>query len=242
MSSRSQEHVSPELVLVAPPEEAELARKLLAPAPSVKAESDAAPSTDAELTQQAAIDSDASDWDDFLTGIRSSTAPAAEERSGAPPSRITRHFRKPIVFAIVILAIAGTIGLAWARARSEDAATARSPSAPGVSQPALTPAKTVRSAKASKPTRKSKPKAKPGAFVPSRVWSWARAPGAAHYVVRFFHGGRRVFAARTERPELILPKSFAFHRGRYRWTVLAISAKHKTRRAIVDSTFVVARH
>jgi hypothetical protein len=58
--------------------------------------------------------------------------------------------------------------------------------------------------------------------------------------VRFFRNGREVLDLRTAKARLVLPKSFTFHKGRYRWTVVSIAAGRPSR-PIVDSTFVVAR-
>ena len=323
MPSRSPEPLSPELILVAPPEEAELARKRLAAAPwketelprkrvgapnaeerlpltgeeivepsaasSFARELVAAPrfpdagvdapppriargpvgpdseralprepavasSDEAELGARPAATSGAPEWQEFLASVRSSATTAAEvERTRPRPPQSRRRSRKPIVLAIVILAIAGSIGLAWARARSEQRVSSLRPSTPAAAQPVPRPVKPTRHAngserapatagKHSKSARQSKPTAPPGAFVPSRIWSWAKVPGSAHYLVRFFRSGHRILAVRTTRPELILPKTFVFHPGRYRWMVVSISAKDKGRRAIVDSTFVVASH
>ena len=64
--------------------------------------------------------------------------------------------------------------------------------------------------------------------------------GSASYRVRFFRNGRLVLDVRTVKARIVLPKSFAFRKGRYRWTVVPLAAG-KPRRPVVDSTFVVAR-
>ena len=74
-----------------------------------------------------------------------------------------------------------------------------------------------------RPTRKSAranaPKA-PSGFVPSRVWGWAPGSGAASYAVTFFHDDRPVFSTRASKPRLVLPSSFRYAVGRYRWTAV----------------------
>jgi hypothetical protein len=256
---------------VAPPEEAELARKQLPAAPSEETKLRpttvgapreesaiangrvAAPSAEEQRAPKPGADSGASDWDDFLATVRSRAATSAEfKASRAPSKHVRRRSRKPLVVAVVIVVIAGSIGLAWARARSEQRAVSPRPSTAAAVQPAPAPLKSTRPAKASKQTRASKvrptskssapskPTARPGAFVPSRIWSWVAVPGARHYLVRFFRDGRRVLSVRTSRPRLVLSKGFALRPGRYRWTVVSIPAKGTSRRPIVDSTFVVS--
>lgn len=273
MLSRPPEPVSPELILVAPPEEAELARKRLGEGrseESVVAKGRLArTSHEAELAPQPGADSGVSDWGEFLTSVRSSATAAAEiERSRARSPQVRRRSRNPIVLAVAILVVAGSIGLAWARARSEQRANSPplstgvgSEHAPTLVKPTrrLKASKQARSSrvrpatnatasqgpaappgKHSKPALQSKPAAGSGAFVPSRIWSWVAQPGARRYLVRFFHNGRTVLAVRTSRPRLVLSRRFAFHQGRYRWTVVSIPAKGTSRRPIVDSTFVVS--
>ena len=253
-SDKSSEPLSPELILVSPPEEAQLARERLA-------------------------DDPAADWDRFLASVRAEPAPPQDlpttpEGVSGPRRRVGRRL---VMAAIVIALIAAVLGIAWARDRRAQRATAPAPA--HVSRPAHVTTTGHVSARASKRARrkpaapkraKTVPKrtvpkrsvttptrshaAHPGArpappvrparpptsgFVPSRVWSWAPAPGSIRYLVRFFRNGRQVLAARTRAPHLVLAKNFRFRGGRYRWTVVAMSGA-KARRAIVDSTFVVS--
>jgi hypothetical protein len=78
----------------------------------------------------------------------------------------------------------------------------------------------------------------PVGFVPARSWAWAPQQGADAYEVTFFLDGRVVLRARPTKPGLVLPSSFRFHAGRYRWTVRALPAT-ASGALIVDSTFVL---
>ena len=86
-----------------------------------------------------------------------------------------------------------------------------------------------------------KPTAPPSAlsgFVPAREWSWAAQPGASAYEVTFFSGGRVVLRARPKLPHLVLPLSFRFHAGSYRWTVRPVPPA-PSGAPLVDSSFVL---
>src|SRR5262249_61202724 len=76
-------------------------------------------------------------------------------------------------------------------------------------------------------------------LVPARVWSWAQAPGAGAYVVRFLRDSHKVLKIRTSSPRLVLPSGFSFAPGRYRWTVTAVPRNGKGGHAIVNSSFLV---
>ncbi|HWJ32651.1 MAG TPA: hypothetical protein VNR59_09955, partial [Gaiellaceae bacterium] len=84
-------------------------------------------------------------------------------------------------------------------------------------------------------------RARTAPFVPARSWSWPSVQGSSRYRVRFFRNGGKVLDTRTTKPRLVLPKDFTFRAGRYRWTVVPISAQGKALRPIVDSTFVVSK-
>lgn len=86
---------------------------------------------------------------------------------------------------------------------------------------------------ARKPHRSSKL----AGFVPARVWAWTPRQGARRYLVRFFWNGRQVFRGVTDKAQLLLPRRFRFHAGRYRWRVVA---NPHSRPAIVDASFVLS--
>jgi hypothetical protein len=56
--------------------------------------------------------------------------------------------------------------------------------------------------------------------------------------VTFYLDGRVVLRERVKESRLVMPGSFRFEAGRYRWTVRAIPAASPTAR-IVDSSFVL---
>ena len=207
----------------------------------------------------------AEEWDELLARFRAEPLPPDAEEPPVelqPPRR--RRWRRPAA-GVAALVLALLVGVAWARRDSEKprlvGPTSASPSvtpeavkpppAPvkpktSVKKPAAarsTPAPAKRLAKpAAQPPRHATKKPAPirAAFVPSRVWSWAPVRGSASYRVRFFRNGRLVLDVRAVKARLVLPKSFAFHKGRYRWTVVPLAAG-KPPRPVVDSTFVVAR-
>jgi len=76
----------------------------------------------------------------------------------------------------------------------------------------------------------------PGEFIPSRTWSWGPQPGATAYDVTFYRDGNVVLHARPKQNRLVLPLAFQFRAGSYRWTVRRVPpvAGH---RPIADSTF-----
>ena len=79
---------------------------------------------------------------------------------------------------------------------------------------------------------------RPNGFVPARTWAWVPVDGADAYEVTFFLAGRVVLQARPKEPRLVVPSSFRYHAGRYRWTVRPLPAS-ATGKPIVDGTFVL---
>jgi len=242
-SSSEETPLSPELILVAPPEEARLARERLP-------------------------ESSASEWRAFLGRVRMRSALAAEIRPATQsrPER-TRKRRRPLVLALLLLTgvalafgvarIGGDTASTSGSANALGRATERTPpvTSPG-SQVQTTPGKaaqpkrrTGRRAATTEPglRQKASPPAAPSntrssAFVPSRAWAWVARPGSATYVFRLFRNGRRVFEARTKKSQLILPKRFRFAAGRYRWSVRSLGSRANGRPAklLVDSKFALS--
>ena len=259
MLERTAEPLSPELILVSPPEEAALAREQLGDPPqSLRLESrspEAAPTNG---------DHSEASWNEFLAAVRNRPAePLAQERPRPPlPARqVGRGRKRLLVAAVALVAVAVVAGLAWARDRAHQGpgSSATSMPVPAHHQvttpksathgnttppPAATTApksKSTVSPKHSKPSTPARPPAKHTAgFVPTRVWSWAAEPGVGTYVVRFLRDGHKVLKIRTGSPRLRLPSSFTFTPGRYRWTVTAIPSKGKGARVIVNSSFTVS--
>ena len=83
--------------------------------------------------------------------------------------------------------------------------------------------------------------AKPDArFAPSRTFAWTAVPDADHYRIRFYRGADVVLEARPEDPRYVLPSTFRFSPGRYRWTVEPARADGDGYRPpVVASSFTV---
>ena len=77
-----------------------------------------------------------------------------------------------------------------------------------------------------------------GTFVPARSFTWPAQPGASAYVVRFFRNGRLIASLHSTNPRVALPASFRFKDGRYRWQVFPVVAGRRVS-AVVDSTFAL---
>jgi hypothetical protein len=141
------------------------------------------------------------------------------------------------VIAAVVIAAAAALGILRA-ARGHDEAATEVSRAPAITEPTQThqavapnpaPAQRPKATKRRKPTPK---------FVPARVFSWPSEPAAKRYLVRFFRNGHKVLEKRTVRARLVLPKSFVFRPGSYRWTVVPLGVAGKG--PLVDSRFVVS--
>jgi hypothetical protein len=203
MPERTAESLSPELILVSPPEEAALAREQLPHSPaSLRSEA---------LSEPPSEDPAEAAWTEFLADVRSRPVDpvvAARTRRRAPAPVGRKGRRRLLVATVAIVAVGAVVGLGWARDRAQQEPGART-----------TPAR--------------------AGFVPTRVWSWAEAPGAGAYVVRFVRDGHEVLKIRTVAPRLVLPPRFNFTPGRYRWTVKAVPQEGKRGHVIVDSSFTV---
>jgi hypothetical protein len=243
--------VSPELVLVAPPDEARRAREQLPESP-------------------------ADEWDRQLAGARASTArrPAEPPPPGPAPAPRRRRWvrRTALVGALLILvATAVTVGLAGSRDDSREKTAQRnvtparhqSGTVRSQTPPVTTVANKPQKSAPATSRRPSKPKARPRAhsapkkapakkptrtrgparpavvgFVPARTWSWEPRSRTRRYVFTLARNGRRVIAARTTKPRFVLPQRFRFAAGRYRWRVVALTTKPGPRRKlVVDSKF-----
>jgi hypothetical protein len=77
-------------------------------------------------------------------------------------------------------------------------------------------------------------------FVPAHTFAWPAKQGAAGYLVRFFRGSTVVFAKRTSNERVTLPRTFHFVPGNYRWLVIPLDKKGRRGAPIVASHFIVA--
>jgi hypothetical protein len=252
--------VSPELILVAPPEEARLAREQLAEAAPGDWDEFLANIRAREVAIETAVPAEAlprrqlaeaapGDWDEFLANIRAREAAIETVAPAAARPRRKHRVRLTVIAAVVIAAAA--FGIVRAVRGHDETATAvsRSPAiAEGTQKhravaPKPAPARRPKATEGRKPSKPparaatSKPTKRP-TFVPARVFSWPSEPAAKRYLVRFFRNGHKVLEARTVRARLVLPKSFVFRPGSYRWTVVPLGVAGKG--PLVDSKFVIS--
>lgn len=183
--------LSPELILVSPPEVAALAREQLPDPPEslsngIRSEpqSEATPADPSEAT-----------WNDFLEDVRNRPVePVVNPRPiPRPPVRIRRNGRKRLLVALVALVgVGAVVGLGWARDRGDQrTGSAASPqpvtphrqaAAPKPAKPSshakTTPAPAVTARPKARPKPKAakpKPKPKPRATPPAKKSSKPRA-------------------------------------------------------------------
>jgi hypothetical protein len=251
--------VSPELILVAPPEEARLAREQLAEAApgdwdeflanirAREAAMEAAASAEA-LPRRQLAEAAPGDWDEFLANIRAREA-AIETAAPAEALPPRKHRIRLTVIAVVVAAAA--FGIVRAIRDHDETAPAvfRAPAIAERTQTHQAVAPKPAPARNPKATKRRNPSKPPGraatrkptktpTFVPARVFTWPSQPAAKRYLVRFFRNGHKVLEARTARARLVLPKSFVFRPGSYRWTVVPLGVVGKG--PLVDSKFVIS--
>jgi hypothetical protein len=248
-ASSGADPVSPELVLVAPPDEARRARQRL-PAPP-----------DSERNR-------------LHSQARARPAQAQPEHPPQVPRRRRWVRRTVLVGALLLVVVTGvTVGLAGSRdtkgkgtaqptippvrhqsstntsstptttVGKRDAKTTprqnRPTSHPNSQAPARASEKKKTPSKKQTPTRPSPPARRaPTGFVPARTWSWEPQSRARRYVFTLARNGRRVISARTAKPRFLLPQRFQFAAGRYRWRVVALTTRPGVpRKVVVDSKF-----
>lgn len=240
--------ISPELILVSSPEEQLRARELLPPNPAEEWDR-----LLATIRARAALEP-----------VEPAPAPRARK-----PRRALVLASLLLVAVAVPIGMAGARDDVGGRHVSSKASRnvhrstsppVRHPSAP--SAPVTRPDVKKPTAKAKHPAKRqgkqatkpkpsapnTKPKtSKPSApqvsgFVPSRVWGWVAQPGSVSYLFRLYRNGRQVYRARTKQAQLVLPDSFRFAAGKYRWSVVAVSSsKKRGLKPVVESTFVLSR-
>jgi hypothetical protein len=241
--------ISPELILVSSPEEQQRARELLPPAP--------ADEWDRLLTRIRAAAEEAEQ--------------ISPPRSRKPRRALVLASLVLVAVAVPIGMAGARDNVDVGGPRPARVHSVTSPAAhpapapvapskaPGVKKPAV---KAVRPAVRPSTTGKSQPKTKAGSgaakakaqpkapepatpqvsgFVPSRVWGWVAQPGAKSYLFRLYRNGRQVYTARTKQAQLVLPGSFHFAPGKYRWSVVALTGSAKRGlKPVVESTFVLS--
>jgi hypothetical protein len=260
MTRAPAELISPELVLVASPEEAEEARRALPLWPAALA--------GARAPISAPDRTDGSSADPLAVGLE---APLLAQPAGGG-RRVLR-----VAAALLALGALGTLGVvvgvydlpgapsalrnstsvtglsptsraplkppASSKAAAAAARTSSTPQRSSVSTstsaPSISSAPVTSSKAAPAAPRKSLTKRTPPAFVPARVFVWVTQRGADAYVIRFFRNDRLILEGKTTESRYALPASFRFTRGAYRWEVMPVSGG-KIGPAIVMSRFAIA--
>ena len=216
MTAPADAPVSPELVLVAPPEEAELARRSLPlpvpPMPRFPTFPPAAVRARARRAERS--------WTYAVAAAAvvafAIAAAIVLNRSGEEATPTARN---------VATQPTGTQPAAPATPTPRPTTTAAAaPTAPA--QTTSTPTKTTKSAA-------------PKGFVPSRVFAWPAKADAVAYVIRFFRGNKLVFQRRIVQPRITLPESFEFAPGKYHWLVVPVDRRGNEGSAVVASAFDV---
>lgn len=239
--------ISPELILVSSPEEQLRARELLPPSPAEEWDR-----LLATIRARAALE-------------RVEPAPAPRVRK---PRRALVLASLLLVAVAVPIGMAGARDdLAGRHVSAKAGRNVHKSTLPAVQRPSAPSAPATRpdvkkpAAKAKHPAKrpgKQAAKPKPSApgtkpktsepttpqvsgFVPSRVWGWVAQPGSVSYLFRLYRNGRQVYRARTKQAQLVLPDSFRFAAGKYRWSVVAVSSsKQHGLKPVVESTFVLS--
>jgi hypothetical protein len=215
--------ISPELVLVASPEEAELARQSLPmPVPPIPRFPTFPPAPVRARARRAERS-----WTYGIAAVVvlafAIAAAVVLDRSGADPSASVRT-----------VATQPTATHPSAPTSPTTTATTTPAHTTSTPTPTTTPARTASTPTATKP-------AAPKGFVPSRVFAWPAKTGAVAYVIRFFRGSKLVFQRRIVQPRITLPESFEFAPGSYRWLVVPVDRSGDEGPAVVASKFSVGR-
>jgi hypothetical protein len=227
--------VSPELVLVSPPEVAALARQQL--------------DERARLPQREKPPVEDADRDEATHDPPSTPAP--RRRRGR--RLLTVSFA---AIAVTASFIAGRQSRAGGAAPQVEAHPTRAitPSAPLARTRPPADRRTKRRHVPHEPPRSRRPPARsrrPVAVDPGqrgrqhslRVFAWPASAGARVYLVKFFRDGRPLFETRSRTHSVQVPAHLLRAVGRYRWKVVPMrTQRHGSRygAAIIDSTFKIA--
>jgi len=252
-----EEIVSPELILVSGGDEARRARERLPEFPGFRARVEAAPERPAPPSYPEIA------YDERLAerprrrrrrvvlglalagaGVAAGAyAGNAHWRAGAavdaaatpPPVATTQRASTTQPAATVPSAVAP---LDPAPAAPTPARTTAPPTAPAATTAATPPATTAPAPPTTTAAAPRKQASATRGFVPARTWIWVAGPGTKAYDVTFRLGGRVVLEARATQPRFVLPASFRFRAGRYRWTVRPLPLD-PTKAPLVDSHFTL---
>jgi hypothetical protein len=212
--------ISPELILVSPPEIAAAARRLI-PEPGSFGRPPPSPEAP-DLAVGAAAAADGRAPHRLPRSVVAATVVAAAF-SGFAVGRLLTRPEATTIFVPTILTEAATT-------RTVEAASAFRPAPVSTASTVSRPRSptTVRAGTATSRT------ATPQTF------AWPPVPHAGAYVVTFYFNGRSVLRTRVTTARLRLPSRIHLGRGRYRWRVDAVLADGSRHLApIIDSTFVV---
>jgi hypothetical protein len=206
---------SPELVLVAPPEEAKLARQSLPlPVPPIPR------------------------FPTFPTApVRARARRAERSWTYAVAAAVILAF----AIAAAIVLSRSNDGVATPATRTASPTPTATHPAPATTAPRTTTTTTATTTPATTASAPAKTTAKPApkGFVPSRVFAWPAKPDATAYVIRFFRGTKLVFQRRIVQSRITLPETFEFAPGSYRWLVVPVDRRGNEGKAVVASQFDV---
>lgn len=213
--------ISPELALV-DPELAEAARAALTPADTISGR----PVSESFLSRPP---------------ISADTAPALAvepnpRRSGRrpPPTVVMLGFAAVLVLAVLLADVRVEVGKTPA---SADVLATSSPAVPATSP-------TTKRAGS-----KAAPRSRDAGPAPARPHqlAWAPYPAASAYHVELFSGPQLVFSANTQKPHIVVPRSWqldgrghTLKPGTYRWYVWPVVGGQRAVRAIVQTKLVVS--
>jgi hypothetical protein len=201
--------ISPELVLVSPPEEARAAREALPERPSPPTVRAFRPPPRAEPGGQ--------------------VAPEAEPPAAPSPRRRSRWLL--IVPALVLAACGFVVGRQLGERRGSNSAAAEPATAQPVPRQTTTTAAAPRSGTSTGRTSSNAPSRRPQAK-PAPIVSWKARPGIRSYRLDLLRGGVVILTILTDQPSTKIPLTWpnAGRRrrltpGTYTWTVRAATAR-----------------
>jgi hypothetical protein len=231
-SSDAPAQISPELVLVSPPEEARAAREALAEPPAEPARLPAAAPRAEVLRQAGPVEAPVAP----TPPPRPAPERPAQPPPPAPPAPVQRQRRRSrwllVGFALVLAAGGFAVGRELGRRHDSGAAATR----PGASEPASQPAATTAPAQSTGTRSTSSGAGSESTRPPSApqlpVVSWKPQRGVRHYRLDLVRQGAVVLTILTDEPQASIPRTFPnagrrshLVRGTYQWRVRAATAR-----------------